>query len=214
MRLYIDTADLDAVTEFMGTGLFGGVTCNPVILKAGGFGPATAGDFFNRCRDAGAKEVFLQSFGRTADEVVEQGLKYSEFGPELVVKVVSSRNGAIAATQLRAHGARVLLTAVHNAKQTLVAIAANANFVTPYLSEINRAGHDGLAEASAMQRILTASDTSTELVMAGVSDTNALVRFAEEGVRYATMTPDIAGVLLDEPLSNAMEDMFNEVSIS
>lgn len=214
MRLYLDTADAAAIAEFLGTGLFAGVTCNPVILRAAGLGPATVIDFYSRCKDAGAQEIFLQSFGQTAEEVVKQGLKYRELGPEIVVKVVASRTGAVAAATLRAQDVPVLMTAVHSAKQTLIAIAAKATYVTPYLSEMNRAGKDGLAEITAMQRILTAADTQTHLVMAGVSDTTTLVRYAQEGVHYATLTPDIAAMLLDERLSDAMENMFNKISVS
>lgn len=212
MQLYLDTADPDAIKAFLKTGLFSGVTSNPVVLQAAGLGPDTAHRYYDCCRDAGAREIFLQSFGRTPGELVEQALRYREFGPEIVIKVVSSRTGAEAAASLHAHGVPVVMTAVHSSKQTLTAMAARATYVTPYLSEMNRAGLDGLAEISAMQRILAASQSETNMVLAGVSDTATVVRYAQEGVRFVTITPDLANALLDDDLTNQMATMFNEVS--
>ena len=212
MRLYIDTADSGAIAEFLSTGLFSGVTTNPVILRAAGLGPEMAGEFYARCREAGAEEIFLQSFGRTAEEIVAQGLKYRSFGPEVVVKVVGSRTGAVAVAALRSQGVPALMTAVHSARQAITAMAAKATYVTPYLSEMDRAGKDGYAEMLAVHRILTAANTPTKLVLAGVHDTHTVVRCAQEGVGFATLPPDIAGPFIEESLSDEMEAMFNLAS--
>ena len=212
MRLYIDSSDAGAIAEFLGTGLFSGVTCNPVILRAGGFGPDTAGDFYDICRKAGAEEVFLQSFGRTPEQIVAQGLKYRALGPEIVVKVVGTRIGAAAVAALRSRGVPVLMTAAHSAKQAITAMAARATYVTPYFSEMNAAGKDGLTEMLAMHQILCAADTDTKFVLAGVHDTHTVVRCAQEGIGFATLTPTLAGQFLEEGPTEEMEKMFNEAS--
>lgn len=212
VRLYIDTADPSAIAEYLGTGLFRGVTCNPVILQAAGLVPSTASKLYEAARDAGAEEVFLQSFGETPDEIVEQALRYRDLGPEIVVKVVGTRAGAFAISRLAARGVPVLMTAAHNAKQAVTAAAAGATYFAPYLDEMNRIGLNGYDQVSSMQRVLAASGGGTKLIMAGVPDTATIVRYAEEGIDYLTVTPALAKALLHEEATEQMSARFNTVS--
>ena len=126
MRLYLDTADRSAIESLLSTGLFTGVTTNPIILKTAGLDASRAGDVYRCAVTAGAREVFFQTFGGSVRDQIEQGLRYRELGPEVIVKVVASRIGATACAALSAQGVPTLLTALHSAKQALIAIAAGA----------------------------------------------------------------------------------------
>ena len=212
MRLYLDTADRSAIESFLSTGLFTGVTTNPVILRTAGLDPSRAGEVYRCAVAAGAPEVFFQTFGGAVGDQVEQGLRYRELGPEVVVKVAASRLGATACAELSAHGVPTLLTALHSAKQTLIAVAAGARYIAPYLPEMNAAGRDGLAEISAMQKILIASGADTRLMLAGVSDTATVVRFALEGVGCMTLWPVLADQLLTDELTMKAAAMFEDAS--
>lgn len=213
MKLYLDTADPDHISRHLGSGLFRGVTCNPVILKAAGLGPGTARQYYRCAAELGASEIFLQTFGKTVDDQIEQALRYCEYGPEIVIKVVASRTGLTVCRRLRQRDVPVLLTAVHDAKQTITAMAADATYITPYLSEMYRAGRDGLEHVGLIQRILGAADTRTRLVMAGLADVPTLVRIAEMGVGFVTVTPDLADALLSEALTEDMAALFEEASL-
>lgn len=212
MKLYLDTADARLIERHLATGLFTGVTCNPVILKAAGLGPATAGKFYDCAVAAGAQQVFLQTFGATVEDQLSQALRYRELGPEIVVKVVCSATGAAVGARLERQGIPVLLTAVHDAKQTITALAAGATFVTPYLSEIYAAGRDGTAQVLSMLRILRASQGKTKLLMAGLHDIATMVRLAEAGMDYLTITPALADRLFAQPETEAAAAFFEQAS--
>src|SRR5215472_13864325 len=83
MKIYLDTADVAQIERLLATNLFSGVTSNPAILKAAGLGPSTAQKFYACAVAAGAKEIFLQTFGQSADEQVRQALHYRSLGPEV-----------------------------------------------------------------------------------------------------------------------------------
>jgi TalC/MipB family fructose-6-phosphate aldolase len=213
MKVYLDTADTKQIERLLATKLFSGVTSNPAILKAAGLRPSTAQKFYSCAVAAGAKEVFLQTFGQSVDEQIQQALRYQTLGPEVVIKVVCSKMGAIVCANLEEQGVPVLLTAVHDAKQTITAMTAGATYVTPYLSEMYRAGRDGWEQVVTMQRILRAAETKTRLLMAGFQDIATLVKIAEQGVRFVTMTPDIADTLFAQEQTEAMESYFEQVSV-
>jgi transaldolase len=214
MKLYLDTADAGQIARHLASGLYSGVTSNPVILKAAGLGPETAREFYRCAAAAGAREVFLQTFGDTAEAQTDRALTYRAFGPEVVVKVVCSRMGLAVCARLEAQGVPVLLTAVHDAKQTIGAMAAGATYVTPYLSEMYRAGKDGTEQVLTMLRILHASDGRTRLLMAGLHDIATMVRLAEAGMDHLTMTPDLADALFAQAETEAMAAFFEQVSRS
>jgi len=213
MKIYLDTADAEQIERLLATNLFSGVTSNPAILKAAGLGPRTAQKFYACAVAAGAKEVFLQTFGQSVNEQVQQALRYRALGPEVVIKAVCTRIGATVCASLEEQGVPVLLTAVHDAKQTITAMAAGATYVTPYLSETYRAGSDGWEQVVTIQRILRAAETKTRLLMAGFHDIATLVKVAEEGVRFVTMTPDIADALFAQDQTEAMASYFERASV-
>ncbi len=214
MKLYVDTAEARQIERLLATRLFSGVTCNPAILKAAGLGPSTAREFYACAAGAGAREIFLQTFGRSVEEQVAQALRYRELGPEVVVKVVCSATGLATCATLVQQGVPVLMTAIHDAKQTLPAMAAGATYVTPYLSDMLKAGRDALEQICTMQRILQASSpTRTKLLMAGLHDIPTMVRLAQVGIEAWTLTPEIADALLAEELTEAMGEHFHRVSV-
>ncbi|MFK0334674.1 transaldolase family protein [Rhizobium sp. NPDC090275] len=212
MKLYLDTADRLEIERHLGSGLFEGVTCNPAILKAAGLSAATARTFYECATGAGAKEVFIQVFGETSDAMMTQALRYIEYGPEVVIKIPGTLSGASVCRSLRERQVRVLMTAVHDAKQTVTAMAAHATYVTPYLSEMYQAGRDGIAQITSMQKMLSAAKTETRLLMAGLHDMPTLIKVAELGIGFLTITPKIADDLFREDATEKMVDFFNAVA--
>ncbi|MFV0334152.1 MAG: transaldolase family protein [Tropicimonas sp.] len=212
MKLYLDTADAKQIERHLATGLFSGVTCNPVILKAAGLTPDTAHVLYNQATAAGAEQVFLQTFGATFEDQLAQGLRYRELGPEVVVKVVCTGTGLAVARRLESQGVTTLLTAIHDAKQTLSAMAAGATYVAPYLSEMYASGRDGIAQVLSMLKMLKAEHSRTTLVMAGFHDIPTMVTLAEAGMEYLTITPAIADTLFAQPETEAMAAFFDQAS--
>jgi len=212
MKIYLDTADPAATQRLLGTGLFSGVTCNPVILKSAGLTPATARRFYDTAVGAGAQQVFLQTFGGRVDAMLAQGLRYRELGPEIVVKVPCTVTGLAVAFRLEQQRVPALLAAVHDAKQTLGAMAAGASYVAPYLSEMYAAGRHDTEQVLSMLRMLRADPGKTELVMAGFQDISTMVTLAEAGMQYMSITPAIADMLFAQPETEAISAFFDEAS--
>jgi transaldolase len=209
--LYIDTAEASEIKRFMATGMFSGVTCNPFILKAAGLGPSTARQLYDCAVGCGAKQLFLQAVGATPEAQLEQALYYRSFGPEVVVKGVGTAAGLSIVAQLVRQGVPTLVTALHDAKQVVGAMAAGADYVAPYLSEMYASGRNGVEEVLTMMRILSATGSRTRLVMAGLQDIPTLVQLAVAGMDHLTMTPAIADTLFAQPETEAMGAFFERV---
>ncbi|HEY2960659.1 MAG TPA: transaldolase family protein [Actinomycetota bacterium] len=212
MRLYLDTADRAAAEDLLRTGLFAGLTTNPTILQRSGLGVGDAPEVHRWAVAAGAREVFLQAWGEDADTLVERGERLRELGPEVVVKVPASRAGAAACARLAAHGAPTLLTAVYAPGQVLVAAAAGATYIAPYLGRLNDAGRDGIAEVTAMQEVLTATGASTKILLASIRDVPSMVALARRGIDCFTVGPPVAEAFFAEHLTAAAVAAFEDAA--
>jgi TalC/MipB family fructose-6-phosphate aldolase len=208
LRLYVDSANRDAAEPLLATGIFLGLATNPTLLEKESLGPTDLDTIYAWASAAGAREVFFQAWGGGGNALVDCGLKLREIGPNVTVKVPATRAGVSAAAQLARLGHPVLLTAVYNAAQGLVAAAAGARYVAPYLGRMGDAGRDGMAEVVAMQRALTAVGADTEILVASVRSIESVVQLAQEGVSCFALAPSVAVELFADPLTDEAAEVF------
>ena len=205
-RLFLDSADPATWLQMLPTGIFHGVTTNPLLLQKVGHpcNLPVLGDLAALARDAGAREIHLQAWGREADELVERGLALSEAAGaiDIVVKVPATATGFVAARRLVDAGCRVTLTAVYHPTQVLAAAALGAAYAAPYLGRLNDAGRDGRAELLTMNRILDGRDTNLRLLAASLRRVEDIVDLAAAGLDTFTFSEEVAVALLREPLTD------------
>ena len=201
MRLYLDTADRTAAEELLATGLFEGVTTNPTILQRAGLGVVDVPAVYRWATAAGAREVFFQAWGEDSETLARRGRELRALGDEVVVKLVVSRAGSTACATLASEGVPTLLTAVYAPGQALVAAAAGATYIAPYLRRLHAAGRDATGDVLAMHEVLTASGSPTKVLLASIPDVSAMVRLARHGVDCFTMAPTVAEQFFTDELT-------------
>lgn len=210
MKLYLDSADLAAVTPLLATGLFAGVTTNPLILQQAGVRLDQVPRLVADLTAAGSSTVFVQTVERTADAVVDEGRRLADLGEHVVVKVPADREGLTATVRLARSGVPVLVTAVHHARQAVLAAAAGAWGIAPYVGRMDDAGRGGLAQVAQMQRILDGSPT--RVLAASVRVVDVVHELALLGVHSVTMSPAVAAGVLADGLTDRAVDEFAEAA--
>ena len=210
MRLYVDTADRVAAEDLLATGLFNGLTTNPSILHRAGLGVADIPDVHRWATRGGAREVFFQAWGEDTATLVRRGRELRALGDEVVVKLVASRAGTAACAALSAEGVPTLLTAVYDPGQAIVAAAAGATYIAPYLRRLHAAGRDGAGDVLAMHEVLTATRSSTKVLLASIPDVPAMVSLARHGVDCFTMAPAIAEQFFADELTAEAVTVFED----
>jgi transaldolase len=203
LKLLVDSADVAAWERLMPSGVFYGITTNPKLLVQAG-APCTLESLRHLASAAfelGAGELHLQSWGESADELLAIGRELASIDPRVVVKIPGTRAGFLATRGLVAEGVGVTLTALYASHQVLAAMALGARYAVPYLGRMNDAGLDGLGEVAAMQEMLDALASPTQILLASVRQLSDLVFLARRGVNVITLQPPLAAELLDNPLS-------------
>lgn len=201
LRLYLDTADTAAWQKWLPTGMFYGVTCNPLLLERAGVDcdPAVLKSLAAQAFDLGMQEVHLQAWGDSMPALLNMGNLLSSFDSRIVVKLPATQPGIMAAKMLIRAGIPVTLTAVYSIHQVLIAAAIGASYVAPYLGRIDDSGRDGFAEVATMQAVLRGVKSKTRVLTASIRDLEDIAALAEKGVDTFTFSDMIAQAFFEVP---------------
>ncbi len=201
IRLYLDSAKRSEWDNWLGTGLFYGVTTNPTMLAAAGIPCqlSTLTDLVHVALEHGIHEVHIQTWGATADLMVEHGKALAAINHRVVVKVAITRVGVEVVRRLRARDIITTLTALYSPHQALTAAIVGVEYAAPYLGRIDDRGGDGYADIVAMQTILSRLDSPTRLLVASIRSAEDIGRLAQAGLDTYTLSAAVAAELLSDP---------------
>ena len=201
LSLYLDTADAVQWQAWLPTGLFYGVTCNPILLERADVSCdlKTLEALAQQALKLGAQEVQLQAWGDSVAELQKVGRSLGSIDRRIVVKLPATQMGTAAAKALIDAGIPVTLTAVYAVHQVLIAAAIGASYAAPYLGRINDLGRDGLADLTLMQQVLDGTGSQTRLLTASVREIEDIAALAARGVNTFTFSEAIAHAFFDVP---------------
>ncbi len=210
IRLFVDTAEREAAESWLATGMFAGLTTNPKILEKGGRRLADIPEIWRWARAAGAREVFFQVWGDTAEEMRASAKRILEVAPGATIKVPCTREAIRLIPELHESGVRTLLTAVFSAKQALIASSLGVTYLAPYVHQMQAQGRDALAEVARMVDVIPQDGSGPMILAASFRSPRELVDLAGVGVRAFTVSPATLDELFDDELTEATVAMFGE----
>lgn len=200
-RLYVDSADTDAVAPLLRDRLVAGVTTNPTILERAGRGVRDIPELYSTWDGQDAREIFFQTWGENTLGFLRNADELRILGERIVVKVPATRAGFAAASSLIADGVPVLVTAVYTAAQALVSASIGARYIAPYLGRMRDAGRDGIAEIAEMVSAMSGSDT--DVLAASLRSPSDIVQLHAVGVTCFTAAPTVIDAVFVDDVSES-----------
>ncbi|MEV7527009.1 transaldolase family protein [Agrococcus sediminis] len=198
-RLYVDSADVDAVSPLLSGSLVHGVTTNPTILERAGRTVADIPELYARWAGEGAREIFFQAWGDDEAALERRAREILALGGLGVVKVPATRVGFGVAARLAREGAPVLLTAVFTPAQALAAASCGIRYIAAYMGRTRDAGYDLKGGVSRMHRLCEGG--ATEVMAASLRSAEEIVALAEAGVPVFTASPSVVWELIENTAS-------------
>lgn len=212
IRFYADSADTEAVAPLLDGSLVHGVTTNPTILRASNRTADDIQELHARWTEAGAREVFFQTWGTDATQLHSNAQRILDLGGNIVLKVPATPTAFPVAARLARNGAPVLITAVYSAAQAVAAASIGARYIAPYLGRLEDAGRDGLSLIGQMHT-LTAG-TETQVLAASMRSRAAIVELAERGIRLFTASPEVLWSMVQDDESDRSAAQFEAAASS
>ena len=214
IRLFLDTADTTEWQNWLPTGLFYGVTTNPLLLDKSQVTCSVEQlkDLARQALNLGAKEVQLQTWGTSVDALVKTGELLAGISDCVVVKVPITKIGTEAASELIAQGIRITLTGVYAVHQVLIAAALGADYAAPYLGRINDLGRNGRDDLVAMQREIAGVGSATRILVASIRSVDDIAFLATQGLDTFTFREAIAEAFFDVTATNQAATDFEQAA--
>lgn len=198
MLLYADCANIERLIEMDTLGIMSGITTNPAILaKESGEAADTIAAI---CRVFPDYPVFAQVNARLCDEMVSMALNYASISPKVVIKIPACLEGFKAMNRIRKESLflnEICITTVTTAAEALLAVTAGAEYVAPYVGDIDQIGYSGMETLKTI--IEVAKGTSTKVLAAATERAQDMTTAAVLGADIATITPNAASAVLEKP---------------
>ena len=200
MKFFVDTGDINEISQLVETGMLDGVTTNPSLV-------ASSGKDFK----ALVREICAMVSGPVSAEVLATDtptmLKEAEvlrsIADNVCIKVPLTVDGLKACKTLAAEGTMVNVTLCFSAVQALLAAKAGATYISPFMGRLDDVGESGI---NLIQDILSLyanyPEFKTQVLAASIRSPNHVLETALAGAHVATVPPKILWQLYNHPLTD------------
>lgn len=197
MQYFLDSADASVIRAALAEYPLAGVTTNPTILARDLPASATLAEGLAELRSlTGDKLLFVQVTSDDADGMIEDAHRIIDsIGGRLSIKLPACPEGFAALKYLAAEGISVTITAAYTTSQAMLAAAAGADYVAPYISHIDNLSLDGPTTACEMARQLKLHGYTTKVLAASFRTAAQVERVIAGGAEAVTITADMLGQL-------------------
>jgi|SRR5579885_769252 transaldolase len=199
MKIFLDTANLEAIKKYNDMGLVDGVTTNPTLLSKEKGNPA---EIMRQITKIVKGPVSLEVVGTSTEEMLDEAHRLKKYGQNVVVKIPMTADGLKAVKKLKQDGIETNVTLIFSANQATLAAKAGASYVSPFIGRLDDAGQDGMSLIREIVQIFRNYQFSAKVLVASVRHPLHVVDAGKIGADVVTLPPDILGKMILHPLTD------------
>ena len=204
MKFFIDTANLDQITEAQNLGILDGVTTNPsLMVKEGISGHSNIIDHYKKICEIVDGDVSAEVISTDFDGMIEEGTSLSKISNQIVVKIPMTKNGVRALKYFSNNNIKTNCTLIFSPGQALLAAKAGANYVSPFIGRLDDISSDGLSLISEIRQIFDNYNFKTEILSASIRHNMHIIDCAKIGSDVVTTPLSSIIGLLNHPLTDS-----------
>ncbi len=212
MEIWMDTTHPEDVVKAFKMGVLGGITTNPTLIAQNGNGTKSILDAMLHHQEG---PVAIQVLAEQAEGMVNQGQMFFDLSDRLIIKIPVTENGLEAIYRLSRQGIPTMATALFDPRQAIMAALAGANYLAPYIGQIEASQNDPWDILSIITKAIQNYKLPTKILGASIKNTNHFVKCAEMGIWGVTLKPRIfEEIISDHPLTLDAIKQFSHVLIS
>ena len=206
MKLFLDTADVDSISDSFLTGLIDGVTTNPTLMMKSGKNPE---DVYQELINLGVPDVSMEVVGNS-DEMIQEGLRLAEkFKYQATIKVPCTPDGLIACRELSRNCIKVNVTLIFSPSQAILAAKAGATYVSPFVGRVDDNSFGGLCLIKDIANIYEKQNWKmTEILAASIRNVRDVGKAFEYGANICTLPPVVFRKMYKHILTDKGVELF------
>ncbi len=199
MKIFIDSADIDAIKDCAAMGVVDGVTTNPTLVARTG---RPMREVLEEICELVSGPVSAEVLATDYDGMVEEGRRLATWHKNIVVKVPLIADGLKAVKTFTAEGIKTNVTLCFSASQALLAAKAGATYISPFLGRLDDISGDGMDLVQQIVQIYDNYDLQTQVLAASIRHPLHVVQAAMVGAHVGTMPPKVIQQLIKHPLTD------------
>ena len=209
MKVFLDTADVEAIRRANDTGLLDGITTNP--MKIVETGKPFYGVIEEICSIVSGP-VSAEAVAHSAEDIVREAEKLAAIAPNVVNKVPMNVEGLKAAAILEQEkDIRVNVTMVFSADQALLAMKTGATFVSIVLSRLDKIGSESEILVDDTVTVKENYGFTSEVLAASLKTRNHVLSCMRYGADIISVPESLFFEMFHHPLTDQALAEFDEV---
>ena len=199
MKIFMDTANVEEIKQYVDWGVVYGVTTNPSLIAKSG---RTQAEVIPEIAALVSGPVSAEVISTECTGMVEEARKLAKIASNVVIKIPCIPEGLKAVKILSAEGIKTNVTLVFSMSQALLAARAGATFVSPFIGRLDDIGHDGVKLVDNIVKAFKLYGIETEVIAASIRNIEHVEKVMLTGCQIATIPTKVLAQMINHQLTD------------
>lgn len=199
MKIFMDTANVDEIKQYVDWGVVYGVTTNPSLIAKSG---RTQAEVIREIAALVSGPVSAEVISTECAGMVEEARKLAKIAENVVIKIPCIPEGLKAVKILSAEGIKTNVTLVFSMSQAMLAARAGATFVSPFIGRLDDIGQDGVQLVDNIVKAFKLYGIETEVIAASIRNIEHVEKVMLTGCQIATIPTKVLAQMINHQLTD------------
>ena len=199
MKIFMDTANVDEIKQYVDWGVVYGVTTNPSLIAKSG---RTQAEVIPEIAALVSGPVSAEVISTECAGMIEEARKLAKIAENVVIKMPCIPEGLKAVKILSAEGIKTNVTLVFSMSQALLAARAGATFVSPFIGRLDDIGQDGVQLVDNIVKSFKLYGIETEVIAASIRNIEHVEKVMLTGCQIATIPTKVLAQMINHQLTD------------
>ena len=199
MKIFMDTANVEEIKQYVDWGVVYGVTTNPSLIAKSG---RTQAEVIPEIAALVSGPVSAEVISTECTGMVEEARKLVKIASNVVIKIPCIPEGLKAVKILSAEGIKTNVTLVFSMSQALLAARAGATFVSPFIGRLDDIGQDGVKLVDNIVKAFKLYGIETEVIAASIRNIEHVEKVMLTGCQIATIPTKVLAQMINHQLTD------------
>ena len=199
MKIFMDTANVDEIKQYVDWGVVYGVTTNPSLIAKSG---RTQAEVIPEIAALVSGPVSAEVISTECAGMIEEARKLAKIAENVVIKIPCIPEGLKAVKILSAEGIKTNVTLVFSMSQALLAARAGATFVSPFIGRLDDIGQDGVQLVDNIVKSFKLYGIETEVIAASIRNIEHVEKVMLTGCQIATIPTKVLSQMINHQLTD------------
>jgi transaldolase len=199
MKLFLDTANLEHIREINDWGILAGVTTNPSLVARES---RCMRDCLEEIASIVSGPISAEALSLDTEGMLREGRELASIAPNINVKIPMTPAGLKAVRGLSEEGIKTNVTLIFSTNQALLAAAAGATFLSPFVGRLDDIGNHGIQVVEEIVDVFDIYGIETRVIAASLRHPMHVIEAARAGAHISTIPYEVMTAMAKHPLTD------------